>query len=151
MQNCHCHQMVPGVNLGYKVQLWKGPPGTNQPTRMERLFPALGRIEQVIGRLEKYGSYNLTVLCFTAPGDGPRSEPVEFRTAEDLPGPVSRKLKFSNKISFRFKRWKWLKCFLSLHSSNGSLPLRQMANCRSTCLAGGKLPTQTAKADKPWH
>lgn len=80
-------QMVPGVNLGYKVQLWNGT-SDSQPVLTERLNPAVGRIQRTLGGLKKYGHYNLTVLCFTAPGDGPKSEPVEFRTAEDLPGPV---------------------------------------------------------------
>ncbi len=33
--------------------------------------------------MEKYGHYNVTVLCFTAPGDGPRSSPIEVQTLED--------------------------------------------------------------------
>jgi protein sidekick len=39
-----------------------------------------------IGNLEKFGHYNLTVLCFTAPGDGPRSDPMVVITDEDIPG-----------------------------------------------------------------
>lgn len=33
--------------------------------------------------LDKYTEYNITVLCFTDPGDGKRSEPVSIRTLED--------------------------------------------------------------------
>uniref|UniRef100_A0A183C9U8 Ig-like domain-containing protein n=1 Tax=Globodera pallida TaxID=36090 RepID=A0A183C9U8_GLOPA len=82
-------QMILGVNLGYRIELWEGPPALfNQPSYVERLVPAFSRIEHRIERLKKFARYNLTVLCFTAPGDGPRSDPVEFQTAEDLPGPV---------------------------------------------------------------
>lgn len=31
----------------------------------------------------------MTVLCYTSPGDGPRSHPVLVVTDEDIPGPVS--------------------------------------------------------------
>lgn len=73
---------MPGVNLGYKVELWKGAAGT-QLYKLIRVFPDYSRLTQQIGGLEKWGKYNLTVLCFTAPGDGPRSEAIEFRTEED--------------------------------------------------------------------
>jgi protein sidekick len=36
-----------------------------------------------MGGLEKFTDYNITVLSFTDPGDGIRSQPVEVRTNED--------------------------------------------------------------------
>jgi hypothetical protein len=36
-----------------------------------------------MGGLEKFTDYNITVLCFTDPGDGVRSQPFEVRTDED--------------------------------------------------------------------
>lgn len=36
-----------------------------------------------MGGLEKFTDYNITVLCFTDPGDGIRSQPFEVRTDED--------------------------------------------------------------------
>jgi hypothetical protein len=36
-----------------------------------------------MGGLEKFTDYNVTVLCFTDPGDGIRSQPFEVRTDED--------------------------------------------------------------------
>ncbi|UYV77068.1 SDK2, partial [Cordylochernes scorpioides] len=43
-----------------------------------------------LGPLEKYTSYNITVLCFTSPGDGPRSEPpVPVTTLPDVPPQVT--------------------------------------------------------------
>ncbi|KAI1732942.1 fibronectin type III domain-containing protein [Ditylenchus destructor] len=82
-------QLVPGVNLGYKIELWKEGFKTGQPFRTVRVFPDPSRIVEHISGLEKFGHYNLTVLCFTSPGDGPRSDPIEVITAEDVPGPVA--------------------------------------------------------------
>lgn len=44
---------------------------------------SLLRMERTVTDLEKYVAYNITVLCFTAPGDGPRSRPIEIKTKED--------------------------------------------------------------------
>lgn len=37
----------------------------------------------ILGGLEKFTEYNITVVCFTEPGDGPLSENVLVRTNED--------------------------------------------------------------------
>ncbi|VDM39837.1 unnamed protein product [Toxocara canis] len=81
-------QMIPGVNQGYKVELWKGEVTPTTLYRQVRVLPNEQNITVVIGELEKFGHYNVTVLCFTSPGDGPRSAPVETTTMEDLPGAV---------------------------------------------------------------
>jgi protein sidekick len=47
------------------------------------LLDPLAEQTTVISGLEKFTHYNLTVLCFTDPGDGDRSTPVEVRTNED--------------------------------------------------------------------
>lgn len=39
--------------------------------------------------LEKFAEYNVTVLCFTDPGDGIRSEAHYVKTMEDVPGEVA--------------------------------------------------------------
>ena len=36
-----------------------------------------------VSGLKKYTEYYLSVLCFTTPGDGPRSPPQRLRTHED--------------------------------------------------------------------
>jgi hypothetical protein len=64
----------------------------------------------VMSSLKKYSGYNITVLCFTDPGDGVQSKPVEVFTLED--GKRSKNIKtfcllipsFSKyfKISFLF-------------------------------------------------
>jgi len=47
------------------------------------LLDTLAEQSAVMAGLEKFTSYNITVLCFTDPGDGLRSQPVEVRTDED--------------------------------------------------------------------
>ena len=42
-----------------------------------------------IDHLKPWTPYNITVLCFTSPGDGVRSDPEFIRTHQDYPGPVS--------------------------------------------------------------
>lgn len=44
--------------------------------------------------LEKFTDYNISVLCFTNPGDGPRSAHQNVKTLEDVPDAVE---------AFRFK------------------------------------------------
>ena len=64
--------MVPGVNLGYKIQLWrKGPEGNGQKLLLtEQILHSMGRIQKEITNLAKFTKYNATVLCFTSAGDG---------------------------------------------------------------------------------
>lgn len=81
-------QKINGINQGYRLQAWKGDPATEEEAaRMETvppsLFDPLAEQTAVIGGLEKYCEYNVTVLCFTDPGDGLRSAPVVVRTNED--------------------------------------------------------------------
>lgn len=47
------------------------------------LLDPLTEQSAVIGGLEKFTEYNISVLCFTEPGDGPRSDFVLVRTKED--------------------------------------------------------------------
>lgn len=47
------------------------------------LLDPLTEQTSIIGGLEKFTEYNISVLCFTEPGDGPRSEFVLVRTKED--------------------------------------------------------------------
>jgi protein sidekick len=47
------------------------------------LLDPLAEQSAVMDCLEKFTFYNITVLCFTDPGDGIRSLPVEVRTDED--------------------------------------------------------------------
>lgn len=47
------------------------------------LLDPLAEQNAVMSGLEKFTDYNITVLSFTDPGDGIRSQPVEVRTDED--------------------------------------------------------------------
>uniref|UniRef100_A0A7I4YSC4 Basement membrane-specific heparan sulfate proteoglycan core protein n=1 Tax=Haemonchus contortus TaxID=6289 RepID=A0A7I4YSC4_HAECO len=82
-------QRVPGVNLGYKVEFWKGVPLHSDLYRQVLVDPTSTDLKVIVDDLEKFGHYNLTVLCYTSPGDGPRNPPVLVVTDEDMPGPVN--------------------------------------------------------------
>ncbi|KAK6013259.1 fibronectin type III domain protein [Ostertagia ostertagi] len=74
-------QRIPGVNLGYKVALRFSRDGCSSR--------AMGFLE-ITFQVEFWkGHYNVTVLCYTSPGDGPRNHPVLVVTDEDTPGPVN--------------------------------------------------------------
>ncbi|RCN25440.1 fibronectin type III domain protein, partial [Ancylostoma caninum] len=81
-------QRIPGVNLGYKVEFWKGVPQKGVLYRQVMVDPTSKDLVVVVEGLEKFGHYNVTVLCYTSPGDGPRSHPLLVVTDEDIPGPV---------------------------------------------------------------
>ncbi|KAK3912682.1 Protein sidekick [Frankliniella fusca] len=103
-------QKINGINQGYKLQAWKGDPSTEEePARMETvppsLFDPLAEQTAIIGNLEKYCEYNITVLCFTDPGDGLRSVPVIMRTKEDVPDEISN-LQF-DEVSDRAVTVRW--------------------------------------------
>lgn len=53
------------------------------------LFDPLAEQSAVMSGLEKFTEYNVTVLCFTDPGDGKRSSPVTVKTKED--GKIDKK------------------------------------------------------------
>lgn len=46
-------------------------------------FDPLAEQTALVGGVQKYTEYQITVLCFTSPGDGPRSGHVTVKTAED--------------------------------------------------------------------
>ncbi|KAG8446470.1 hypothetical protein GDO86_014070 [Hymenochirus boettgeri] len=83
-------QFVNGINQGYKLMVWEpdqeddGIVLTVRPNFKENVHVA------VISALKKYTSYLTSALCFTAPGDGPRSLPQLVWTSEDVPGPVGK-------------------------------------------------------------
>lgn len=86
-------QKINGVNQGYKLQAWKGnPDNRSKPYKTFSVPPSafdpLAEQEAIMTGLEKFQEYNVTVLCFTNPGDGKRSVPEYVRTAEDVPDAV---------------------------------------------------------------
>ncbi|XP_063972668.1 protein sidekick isoform X2 [Diachasmimorpha longicaudata] len=103
-------QKINGINQGYKIQAWTGGNFTesNEYKFLKvppSLFDPLAEQNAVISGLKKYTVYNITVLCFTDPGDGQRSSPIEVRTSEDVPGEVEN-LQFDD-ISDRALTVKW--------------------------------------------
>lgn len=81
-------QKINGINQGYKLQAWIGGNFTEATeyksmTVPPNVFNPLVEQNTVMTSLRKYTLYNITVLCFTDPGDGERSLPVEVRTRED--------------------------------------------------------------------
>nr|XP_012142210.1 PREDICTED: protein sidekick isoform X3 [Megachile rotundata] len=103
-------QKINGINQGYKLQAWIGSNFTeaNEYKSMSvppSLFDPLAEQSAIMTGLRKYTLYNITVLCFTDPGDGERSSPVQIRTLEDVPEQVEN-LQFED-ISDRALTVKW--------------------------------------------
>lgn len=103
-------QKINGINQGYKLQAWVGHnfTETNEYKSMTvppSLFDPLAEQSAIMTGLKKYTLYNITVLCFTDPGDGERSSPVQIHTREDVPEEVEN-LQFEN-ISDRSLTVKW--------------------------------------------
>ncbi|KFM81271.1 Protein sidekick, partial [Stegodyphus mimosarum] len=93
-------QLINGINQGYKLQTWLGDPESAiTPTHTVLVAPSpldpLAEQNAIVGDLEKYTSYHITVLCFTSPGDGPRSDAVIVTTKQDVPDAV-KSLKFED-------------------------------------------------------
>ncbi|KAF2903932.1 hypothetical protein ILUMI_02247 [Ignelater luminosus] len=88
-------QKINGINQGYKLQSWKYDPikerniETNMITVHPNLLDPLAKQTAIMGSLQKFTEYNITVLCFTNPGDGEISEFVPVKTSEDVPDEVS--------------------------------------------------------------
>ena len=93
-------QQINGINQGYKLQAWKGDPNSVEEgeekkgpeatvTVAPNLLDPLSEQTSVIDNLVPWTAYNVTVLCFTSPGDGLRSPAELVRTHQDYPGPVS--------------------------------------------------------------
>ena len=84
-------QKINGINQGYKLQAWHGDAEKAAATVSvpPDLLNPLSEQSSVIDGLRPWTAYNITVLCFTSPGDGVRSPPELVRTHQDFPGPVS--------------------------------------------------------------
>ena len=81
-------QQINGINQGYKIQAWKYDIIEGQEHETESkmitvppsLLDPLAEQNAIMTNLEKFTWYNITVLCFTDPGDGERSVMVNVRT-----------------------------------------------------------------------
>lgn len=90
-------QQINGINQGYKLQAWLYNAADEDETETEAkmitvppsLIDPLAEQSAIMSGLDKFTEYNITVLCFTDPGDGIRSEAVYVKTKEDVPGEVA--------------------------------------------------------------
>ncbi|NXW47198.1 SDK2 protein, partial [Nyctiprogne leucopyga] len=95
-------QFINGINQGYKLIAWE-PEHEEEGTvvTVRPNFQDSVHVGYVTG-LRKFAEYFTSVLCFTTPGDGPRSPPQLVRTHEDVPGPVGH-LSFSDILDTSLK------------------------------------------------
>lgn len=106
-------QQINGLNQGYKIQAWQSIEKHGEiyetEARMMAVPPSLldplAEQTAIMTGLSKYAEYNITVLCFTDPGDGVKSEAVKVRTDEDVPEEVLN-LKFDD-VSDRALKVRW--------------------------------------------
>ncbi|XP_017048182.1 protein sidekick isoform X11 [Drosophila ficusphila] len=90
-------QQINGINQGYKIQAWQRRLIDNEWKDMERrmmtvppsLIDPLAEQTAILGGLEKFAEYNISVLCFTDPGDGVASIQVPVMTLDDVPDEVT--------------------------------------------------------------
>ncbi|XP_068269359.1 LOW QUALITY PROTEIN: protein sidekick-2 [Nyctibius grandis] len=95
-------QFINGINQGYKLIAWE-PEREEEATvvTVRPNFQDSVHVGYVTG-LRRFAEYFTSVLCFTTPGDGPRSPPQLVRTHEDAPGPVGH-LGFSDILDTSLK------------------------------------------------
>ncbi|XP_062359287.1 protein sidekick-1 [Cinclus cinclus] len=80
-------QFINGINQGYKLLAW--PVDAPESVTMVTIAPDFHGVHSgCITNLKKFTTYYTSVLCFTTPGDGPRSPPQILCTLEDKPGAV---------------------------------------------------------------
>ncbi|NWS94695.1 SDK2 protein, partial [Mionectes macconnelli] len=95
-------QFINGINQGYKLIAWE--PEHEEEATVVTVRPNFQDSVHVgyVAGLRKFTEYFTSVLCFTTPGDGPRSPPQLVRTHEDVPGPVGH-LSFSDILDTSLK------------------------------------------------
>ncbi|KAL3268776.1 hypothetical protein HHI36_007876 [Cryptolaemus montrouzieri] len=104
-------QKINGINQGYKIQAWQFIPkrGMFIEKKMMTVHPNLvdpyAQQTVIMNGLKKFTEYNITVLCFTDPGDGEMSNYAYVKTKEDVPDEVAT-LQF-DEISDRFVNVIW--------------------------------------------
>lgn len=81
-------QQINGINQGYKITASNGESIVTLKVAPNLINP-LEEQNCTLSALKKFTSYNVTVLCFTHPGEGVSSSPILVRTFEDVPDEVS--------------------------------------------------------------
>ncbi|KAH8411433.1 hypothetical protein KR215_004422, partial [Drosophila sulfurigaster] len=90
-------QQINGINQGYKLQAWQQFQIDGEYRNVEKrmmtvppsLIDPLAEQTTVLNGLEKFAEYNISVLCFTDPGDGVASQMVRVMTKEDVPDEIT--------------------------------------------------------------
>ncbi|XP_059222213.1 protein sidekick isoform X2 [Stomoxys calcitrans] len=90
-------QQINGINQGYKLQAWRTQLVDGEEREIEEkmmtvppsLLDPLAEQSAILSGLEKFQDYNITVLCFTDPGDGVRSFRIPVKTKEDVPDEIT--------------------------------------------------------------
>ncbi|KRF82053.1 LOW QUALITY PROTEIN: uncharacterized protein Dvir_GJ19051 [Drosophila virilis] len=90
-------QQINGINQGYKIQAWQQHHIDGEPRDVEKrmmtvppsLIDPLAEQTAILNGLDKYAKYNISVLCFTDPGDGIISQKVPVMTKEDVPDEIT--------------------------------------------------------------
>ncbi|KAL9873745.1 protein sidekick isoform X1 [Glossina fuscipes] len=90
-------QQINGINQGYKIQAWRYQMIDDEQREFEErmitvppsLIDPVAEQAAVLTGLEKFKDYNITVLCFTDPGDGVRSYRIAVKTKEDIPDEIT--------------------------------------------------------------
>jgi protein sidekick len=86
-------QQINGINQGYKIQATRITENNEKEIKTLKVPPNLinpfGKQNCTLTNLKKFSQYNITILCFTNPGDGIPSQPIQIRTYEDVPEEVS--------------------------------------------------------------
>uniref|UniRef100_A0A4W3K1G6 Sidekick cell adhesion molecule 1 n=1 Tax=Callorhinchus milii TaxID=7868 RepID=A0A4W3K1G6_CALMI len=95
-------QFINGINQGYKLLAWAAD--SPEAVMMVTIAPDFhGTLhEGLITGLNKFTKYYTSVLCFTTPGDGPKSSLKLIQTHEDKPGAVGH-LSFSEILDTSLK------------------------------------------------
>uniref|UniRef100_A0A9J8AHV5 Neural cell adhesion molecule L1 n=1 Tax=Cyprinus carpio carpio TaxID=630221 RepID=A0A9J8AHV5_CYPCA len=76
-------ETVRGRLQGYK-RVWEG-----KPSNISFLITDSNEERKVLGDLQPYSHYGLSVSVFNNKGEGPQSDPLTFHTPEGVPGPPS--------------------------------------------------------------
>ncbi|XP_037934636.1 protein sidekick isoform X4 [Teleopsis dalmanni] len=90
-------QQINGINQGYKIQAWRHEMNDDDLEETEArmitvppsLIDPLAEQIAILSGLEKFTDYNITVLCFTDPGEGVRSYKIAVKTKEDVPDEIT--------------------------------------------------------------
>ncbi|XP_044572934.1 protein sidekick isoform X10 [Drosophila ananassae] len=90
-------QQINGINQGYKIQAWQRRDIDGEWRDFEKrmmtvppsLIDPLAEQTAVLSGLEKFAEYNVSVLCFTDPGDGVASIQVPVKTLDDVPDEIT--------------------------------------------------------------